>query len=250
MPAEETGMHALSREGLADAASRLLDAVGRRCPRVHVITNVVAQAYTANLLLACGAVPSMTTSPEEVADFTASADALLINLGGFDAERRAAIPCAIAAARSKPVPWVLDPVLIDRSPARAAFARSLLGERPAAVRGNAAEIARLGPVETVVATTGAVDTIVDGARSVSLANGVPDMARVTALGCAEAALIAAFVAVGEDPFVATAAAVTCVGVAAEIAAERAAGPGSLAIGILDALSALDRTALRERTKVT
>ena len=60
---------------------------------MHCITNAVAQTFTANLLLAAGAVPSMTIAPEEVAAFAARADALLVNLGTFDAERRKAIPC-------------------------------------------------------------------------------------------------------------------------------------------------------------
>ncbi len=34
---------------------------------VHCITNTVAQNFTANVLLACGATPSMTVSPAEVA---------------------------------------------------------------------------------------------------------------------------------------------------------------------------------------
>lgn len=242
-------MHALTRESLAATAAELVDAVRRRGPRVHAITNTVAQTYTANLLLAAGAVPSMTTSPDEAAVFTASADALLVNLGTFDAERRSAIPAAIAAARAKPIPWVLDPVLIDRSPARAAFARLLATEGPAAIRGNAAEIACLGEVPGVVAATGTVDVIAEGCRRVALANGVPAMAKVTALGCAEAALVAAFLAVGDDPMSATAAAILAVSVAAEVASEGAAGPGSLAIGILDALANLDRATLLARAKV-
>ena len=54
-------------------------------PRVHCITNAVAQNFTANMLLAAGAVPSMTIAPKEVGRFAARADALLVNLGTFDA---------------------------------------------------------------------------------------------------------------------------------------------------------------------
>ena len=65
-----------------------------RAPRVHCITNAVAQNFTANVLLAAGCVPSMTISPEEIAQFVARADALLVNLGTFDAERREAVRIA------------------------------------------------------------------------------------------------------------------------------------------------------------
>ena len=106
----------------ADIAADVLARIKGRAPRVHCITNSVAQAYTANVLLATGAVPSMTIAPEEIAAFVAGADALLVNLGTLDPERRAAIAMAVAAAGDR-VPWVLDPVFIDRSPERAQFAR-------------------------------------------------------------------------------------------------------------------------------
>src|SRR5271154_2230343 len=107
---------------LADIAADVLARIRERAPRVHCITNSVAQAYTANMLLAAGAVPSMTIAPEEVAAFVAGADALLVNLGTFDAERRAAIELALGALgqgdeAESGKPWVLDPVFIERSPA-------------------------------------------------------------------------------------------------------------------------------------
>ena len=98
----------------ADILTRLRE----RAPRVHCITNAVAQTFTANVLLAAGAVPSMTLSPDEIGAFVARADALLVNLGTFDAERRAAASTAIEVAAEEGVPWVLDPVFIDRSEPR------------------------------------------------------------------------------------------------------------------------------------
>src|SRR6188768_3317592 len=129
MPAEGPEMHhpqAASRNGAAQSAPEILARLRARAPRIHCITNTVAQNFTANVLLAAGCVPSMTLSPEEVGGFVASADALLVNLGTFDAERREAVRIAIEAARESGIPWVLDPVFIDRSPSRAAFARDLL----------------------------------------------------------------------------------------------------------------------------
>ena len=108
---------------LADIAADVLARVRDRAPRVHCITNTVAQNYTANMLLAAGAVPSMTISPEEIVSFVASADALLVNLGTFDEDRRRAINVALGAVQTARMPWVLDPVFIERSPSRAQFAR-------------------------------------------------------------------------------------------------------------------------------
>src|SRR5205807_1150855 len=110
---------------LAATAADILERVRAKSPRVHCITNNVAQAFTANVLLAAGARPSMTMSPEEVGAFVAGADALLVNLGTFDADRRDAAETAIEAAARRGLPWVLDPVLIDRSDRRAAFAARL-----------------------------------------------------------------------------------------------------------------------------
>src|SRR5271167_3732216 len=103
----------------ADITADVLARIRSRAPRVHCITNSVAEAYTANMLLAAGAIPSMTIAPEEIAAFVASADALLVNLGTFDVERRAAVDAALDAAERGRKPWVLDPVFIERSPARA-----------------------------------------------------------------------------------------------------------------------------------
>src|SRR5947209_207690 len=126
------------QSNLPQAAAEILARIRVRAPHVHCITNTVAQAFTANVLLAAGSVPAMTIAPDEVGAFVAGADALLINLGTFDAERRSAIDAAVAQEGRK-IPWVLDPVFIDRSPARAEYARKLLAQSPAAVRLNAPE---------------------------------------------------------------------------------------------------------------
>lgn len=249
---------------LADIAADVLARVRDRAPRVHCITNTVAQTYTANVLLAAGAVPSMTVSAEEIASFVATADALLVNLGTFDAERRSAVDAALDAAEAARTPWVLDPVFVDRSPGRAAFARTLLARGPVAVRLNRTEFAALfggdGSDEAaaraakacsaVVALTGATDIVADDARRAVIRNGHPLMGLVTAMGCAGSALLGAALAVEPDPWLAAIAALAALGVAGEIAGARATGPGGFAVAIIDALHRLDRAALRARIKVT
>jgi hydroxyethylthiazole kinase len=242
----------------------ILTRLRARSPRVHCITKSVAHAFTANVLLAAGAVPSMTLSADEIGAFVARADALLVNLGTFDAERRDAAATALEVAGEEGVPWVLDPVFIDRSEPRAAYARSLVAQKPRAIRLNRGEFAALSGVEpddaaltryaldtlAVVALTGTVDRITDGAQRIGIENGHPLMARVTAMGCAASALNGAFLAVESDPFLATSAALLCFGVAGGIAGERATGPGSFAAAILDALYALDKSTLIEKARVT
>jgi hydroxyethylthiazole kinase len=245
-------------------AADVLERIRARRPRVHCITNAVAQAFSANMLLAAGAVPSMTIAPREVKSFVARADALLVNLGTFDAERQKAALIAVAAARKARIPWVLDPVFIDRSAPRAAFAKKLVAKKPAAVRLNVAEFSALagGRADaaaaaryakargTVIGLTGERDIVRDAARQASIANGHALMTRVTAMGCAGSALLGAALAVEPDAFLATAAALILIGVAGELAAERARGPGSFAMEILDAVHRLDRATLIARAKVS
>jgi hydroxyethylthiazole kinase len=163
---------------------------------------------------------------------------------------------------------VLDPVFIDRSPPRAAFARTLLGKKPSAIRLNAAEFVALSggketkapddatlakfakARKTVVGLTGARDFIRDGERLATIANGDPLMARVTAMGCVASALVGAALAVEPDAWKATAAALIAIGVAGEVAAARARGPGSFASEIIDAVYALDRATLMSRARVS
>ncbi|TMJ04746.1 MAG: hydroxyethylthiazole kinase [Alphaproteobacteria bacterium] len=235
-----------------------------RAPRVHCITNSVAQTFTANTLLAAGAIPSMTLSAGEIGAFVSRADALLVNLGTFDEERRAATAAALDVVGERRTPWVLDPVFIDRSEPRAEYAKSLVAQNPDAIRLNGAEFTALGGAEpddaaltrfaldtlAVVALTGTVDRIADGAQLVSIENGHPLMARVTAMGCAASALVAAFLAIESDACTATAAALLAFGVAGGVAGERASGPGSFPAALLDALYALDKHTLGEKARVT
>jgi hydroxyethylthiazole kinase len=242
------------------AACGLLARVRERRPRVHVLTNDVALGLSANALLALGAEPSLSADPATVRDFVAGTDALVVNLGMLDPARAQASLAAAETAQALSRPWALDPVKVELSPARLAFARRLFGLRPDLVRGNEAEIACLSDEEgaqvlarnvgTVVARTGPEDLVTDGARTVRIGNGSPLMAAVTAVGCAAGALAGAFLAVEpEAPFDAALASLLVMGVAGEIAAARARGPGSFAVELLDALHGLGEAELRERVRV-
>ena len=254
----------VARKELPQIAAALLDRLRARRPRVHCITNAVAQNFTANVLLAAGCVPSMTLSPEEIGPFVAGANALLVNLGTLDRERREATAMAVEAATLGNVPWVLDPVFIDRSSPRAAFARALIESAPKAVRLNRAEFSTLADREpsrealadyardkkTVLGLSGEIDWVSDSERFASIANGHPLMAKVTAMGCAASALAAACLAVEPDAWRATAGALLMIGVAGELAAATAQGPGSFAVAIIDALYNLDGLTLIARARVT
>ena len=244
--------------GLPDLAADIITRVRCKHPRVHCLTNAVAQSFTANVLLAAGAVPSMTIAPEEIGEFVGRADALLINLGTLDNERREAAAIAIDAASAEQRPWVLDPVLVDRSRPRVEFAKALIARRPGIVRLNCAEFAAIAGIDCgrdalercaidrhcVIALTGATDTVTDGVRTASIENGDARMAQVTAMGCAGTALAAACLAVEADAWIASCAGPLAFAVAGERAAASARGPGSFAVEMLDALANLDGDTLR------
>ena len=102
----------------------------------------------------------------------------------------------------------------------------------------------------VVGLTGERDLVCDQDRVATIANGHPLMARVTAMGCAASALVGACLAVEPDAWRATVSALIVIGVAGEVAAARARGPGSFAVEILDAIHGLDRDALMSMAKVS
>jgi len=245
----------------ARAAAASLRALTEHTPRVHCITNLAASAYTANLLLAVGAIPSLSLSVTELVSFVGRANGLCVNIGTLDEQRRQAIELALKTAATRGKPWILDPVLVDVSPERCRYAQTLLTHGPAIIRGNRAEIQALAEREdqaaeqlaikcnAVIAQTGSVDLITDGHRRVEIANGHPLMTRVTGLGCAGSALIAAFLAVVDDGFAAATQALLSLGVAGEQAAMHAAGPGSFQWAILDWLYRLDEHLLEQQGQV-
>jgi len=239
-------------EGLdAPGVAAVLKRVATRHPRVHCLTNTVAQNVTANMLLAFGAIPSMASHPEEVAAIAAGAGAILINLGTISPEGERAIPKLLDVARERSIPLVLDPVFVELSPLRMRLARDILRLPGVTVRGNAVEMAALDAAmaqaqDVLRVTTGRIDQVEGPGRSYRIHHGHALMTKVTGLGCASSALVAACAAVEPDPAVAAAAALTAYGIAAEIAAGRAAGPGSFAMHLIDALAGLDQATLTER----
>jgi hydroxyethylthiazole kinase len=248
---------------LIDHATRLIERLRARSPRVHCITNTVAQPITANALLAAGAIPSLTTSEDEIGAFARSANGLLVNLGTLDAERRRAIDVALEVAREAKIPWLLDPVFVERSALRLDYARKLLARGPKAVRLNGAEFTALAGEKpspaavrafakssgTIVALTSEADLVSDGERLAIVSNGDALMSKVTAMGCAGSAFATAALAIDADAFSAVTAALTVFGVAGELAAAVSNGPGTFAFAIIDALHAMTPDMVRQHARV-
>jgi|SRR5690554_836440 len=259
-----------------DSVWRDVCAVRERSPLVHNITNYVVMNSTANALLAIGASPVMAHATEEVADMVGIASALVVNIGTLSPAWVEAMELAARAARDRGIPVALDPVGAGATPYRTKTAHALLDDTPPTlVRGNASEIMALVTSTSaargvdsvdapsaaldaarqlqhrfgaVVAVTGATDYVVADGATIRIDNGHPLMARVTGLGCTATALCGAFLAVNPDPASAAASALIVTGVAGELAAERAEGPGTLQLYLLDALHNLSRAHLEARMR--
>lgn len=257
-----------SESVVADAAA-LLALLRQNPPLTQCITNAVVTGFTANALLAVGAAPSMVDIVGEAGLFAGAASGLLVNLGTPTPEQRDASREAVTGASQSSTPWVLDPVAIGVLPLRTALAAELAEHRPTAIRGNASEILALAGLSgggrgvdatdtpddaadaaallaarhgSVVAVSGPVDLITDGSRVLRIANGDAQLTLVTGGGCALGAVMAAFLGAARDtaisPLHAVAAASLVYTIAAEHAAAASAGPGSFAVALLDALSAV------------
>ena len=239
-------------ERYSDILEEALDSITRLSrdgAKVHSITNTVTQGFTANVLLACGASPSMTVNPDEVENFTGSAHALHINLGTLDAPRIEAILRSVAVAADRKLPVILDPVMAHVSPLRCDFAKALAADRPLTVKANAEEAVALdleSKLQKCLVITGPVDRIVCPDGEITIANGDPMLAKLVGTGCALGALIAALAAQSESIEIACLAALAWLSVAGEIAAKNSSGPGSFQPALLDELHNLQTDQIRER----
>ncbi|HEX4500272.1 MAG TPA: hydroxyethylthiazole kinase [Scandinavium sp.] len=231
-------------------------------PLVHCMTNDVVQTFTANVLLALGASPAMVIDADEVPQFAALADALLINVGTLTKERASAMLLAVESANANCKPWTLDPVAVGALTLRTEFCQNLLTLNPAAIRGNASEILALAgmshggrgvdttetavaalpaaqalarQISTIVVVTGEVDYVTDGYRTLMVTGGSSLMTRVVGTGCALSAVVAASCALPGDRLDNIAAACGMMKQAGSIATSKSNGPGSFVATFLDAL---------------
>jgi hydroxyethylthiazole kinase len=254
-----------------------LGAVRERAPLVHNITNLVVMQQTANALLAVGASPIMAHAEAELEELLAYAGALVLNIGTLDPQWIGAMDRALAVAQKRALPVVLDPVGAGASRLRTETALRLLGRGGVTIlRANASEILALagsggagkGVDSThssdaaqeaarglavrhgcAVVVSGVTDHCLDRTRAVRIHNGAAMMARITGMGCTASALCGALAAVQPDPLRAAVDAMAIMGIAGELAAAGARGPGTMAAAFVDALYALDAAELDRRLRV-
>src|SRR5947209_6178555 len=275
---EEIDMSDSEKNQALTSLAPLLGRIREQRPLVHHITNMVVMNDTANITLAIGAAPVMAHALEEVEEMVKLAGALVLNIGTLTPEQIEAMVRAGKRANALGIPIVLDPVGVGATSLRTQSALRLLRELDITViRGNASEVGTLvgvaaetrgvdsislaGDREVVarraasefgctVAITGATDVITDGERLARVDNGHPLLADITGSGCMATTLVAAFLTVEADAWLATTAALVAMGVAGEMAAPRASGPGTFRSHLLDAVAVLDEEAMVSGQKVS
>ena len=248
---------------------RSIEEIRNTAPLIHNITNYVVMNTTANALLALGASPVMAHAQEEVRDMVALARALVINLGTLSPAWVESAFCAAEEAQRRGILVVLDPVGAGATPYRTQTYRELIRMHPPTIiRGNASEIMALaadtagtkgvdstasghqaldaarrlsGECGSVVCISGETDYVIRQSAVIRIRNGHPMMPRVTGLGCTATALCGAFAAVEPDGACAAACAMATMGIAGELAAKDAPGPGTLQYRFIDALYQLNES---------
>ena len=252
----------------------ILQNVRLKKPLTHCITNYITTNDCANIVLACGASPTMAEAEQEAAEIASQADGLDINIGNLNSHTVLAMHRAIAA-----IPVVLDPVGAGASTYRMETLRDFFAQYQfSVVRGNVSELLAVGGAASntkgvdagaadavteenlqervkffkqlsaklgaVVSVSGAIDIIASPER-----NGHPMMSCVTGTGCMLSALTAAYCGGNPDNILEAAAAATAaMGVAGDIAyqktKEQGLGTGSFRVYLMDAISMMDAEILQ------
>ena len=271
--------------------SLLLDKLRETKPLVHHITNYVTVNDCANITLAIGASPVMADAIDEAADIAGIAGAAVLNMGTLNERTIPSMIAAGKAANAKGIPVIFDPVGAGASRLRNETAAKIInGVKLSVIRGNISEIRFIAglssntkgvdasasdiagadsaketaknlaqKLDCVVVISGAVDTVSDGKKTISINNGHPMLGNLTGTGCMCSSLIgsfcgAIFAARGEaasnEYLSAAAAAMLCMGIAGDIAFEKAGhlGNGSFRAALHDAVSRMDSKTIEKLAK--
>jgi len=247
--------------------SSLLEKVRQQKPLIHHITNWVTIYDCANIVKVLGASPVMAHAPEEAAEMTGIADALVLNIGTLTNELIKVMIIAAMRANKKNIPIVLDVCGAGATKFRDEKIVELLDHAKInIIKGNASEIARVAGIdvctkgvdstevyadlilvaqnlavqrECVVVVTGEIDIIVSKDKCFKVKNGNKMMSQVVGTGCMAASVIGTFAAVGDDLAEAACAGLCAYEIAAEQAAALASGPGTFKERLFDCLCCLD-----------
>lgn len=240
-----------------------IDKLRNRRPLVHCLTNQVTINFVANSLLAFGASPIMSSSPDEAENILNNANSLYLNIGTLSLQSVETMLLAGKIATRRDMPIVLDPVGAGATPLRGEACAKLLNEiKISAIKGNASEILALARKKAsgrgvdsahqveearsaadelakkynlTVAVTGIIDYVTNGENFYHIKGGHELMARTSGTGCALGGLLAAWLSLPGEPAESTAQLLEIAARCGERAALKAGGPGTFAPLWLDEL---------------
>ncbi len=236
-------------------------------PLVHHITNWVTIYDCANITRTIGALPVMAHAPEEVEEMTGIASALVLNIGTLTEELMQAMYKAGMKANDKGIPVVVDAVGVGATKFRTEKFRELAQKvKLSVVKGNSAEMGIIAGVKAEVkgveavsvegnlediakkvaseygctaAITGKTDIVSDGSSVYLVNNGHQMMGSIVGTGCMAASVIGSFCAVEKDYALASASALSVMGIAGELAAAKSHGPATFKEAFFDEMYNLD-----------
>lgn len=208
-----------SKAELLSQLEPILTYIQQEAPLIHCITNPISINDCANILLAIGARPIMAEHPDEVAEITAIAKGLALNLGNITDARMASMKISAGVAKDKGIPFVLDLVGLSCSRLRQKYAKELLqiavpdiikgniselrtllglpttpgmgieaGQKEMVTQENALEYAKIFQKQameyhTILLATGPIDLVVSSEEAYIIANGSNALASITGTGC-------------------------------------------------------------------
>lgn len=259
------------------SAYDILDRVRQVKPVVHHMTNWVTIYDCAHIVKVLGGSPVMAHAPEEAAEMTLIAGSLVLNIGTLTTGMIEAMKISARTANEKGTPVVLDACGAGATSFRDRKSFELLQAAHIDIlKGNASEIARLcgeairtkgvdaskvsrdmrvlagqfaGRYKCVVVVTGPEDIVTDGSTGYLVKNGHPMMADIVGTGCMAASVIGAFAAVEKDLLKAAAAGLSCFGIAAQVAAKTAKGPGTFKEKFFDSAYLLNKKTVCRLQKI-
>ena len=240
-------------------------------PLILNLTNFVTMDFVANCLLSIGAAPIMCTYEDEIEELINISSAVYINIGTLDDNFIKLVEKVIIFAKQYNKPIVLDPVGCGATKIRTKVA-SNIAPNCQIIRGNASEIMALGNnsfltkgVESVhktedstdiadniakytrstIVVSGATDYITNGSLNKQIKFGSPIMTNITGMGCSLTAIIAAILAVTNEPFEAGVIGAQYFSLCGELVAQKHKKPGSFKSAFLDMLHSPDFYTMRE-----
>jgi hydroxyethylthiazole kinase len=255
---------------------KLLSTLKANHPLVHHITNTVTMNDCANITLAIGGSPVMTSNPLEVEEMVSHATALVVNIGTLSDDNLKSIYLAGKKANELNIPIILDPVGVGATSYRKNTVKTLLKEIYfTVIKGNMSEIKTLAGLDVsskgvdatadtegakecafqlaqrlsnVIVITAKEDIVSDGHSVCSIHNGHQILASVTGTGCMTASLIGCFSGISTQYFSSAILGTMTMGIAGEKAHSKLSkneGIGTFKVNLMDHIYLMDEITLKK-----